>query len=105
MAAERELGAPMRPRFIAGLAAASGWKVRGLAAVFGLIAGLGFAPLNLVPAFALGLMGLVWLAAEAPHRRAAFVVGWWWGFGHFAADSYWIARPPGPVPETMRDQF
>jgi Saxitoxin biosynthesis operon protein SxtJ len=22
-----------------------------------------------------------------------------------AADSYWIARPPGPQPETMRDQF
>ena len=21
------------------------------------------------------------------------------------ADSYWIARPPGPAPETMRDQF
>ena len=22
-----------------------------------------------------------------------------------AADTYWIARPPGPAPETMRDQF
>jgi len=22
-----------------------------------------------------------------------------------ASDSYWIARPPGPAPETMRDQF
>jgi hypothetical protein len=22
-----------------------------------------------------------------------------------AADTYWIARPPGPMPETMRDQF
>lgn len=22
-----------------------------------------------------------------------------------AADSYWITRPPGPAPETMRDQF
>jgi hypothetical protein len=22
-----------------------------------------------------------------------------------ASDSYWIARPPGPQPETMRDQF
>jgi len=21
------------------------------------------------------------------------------------ADTYWIARPPGPLPETMRDQF
>jgi hypothetical protein len=22
-----------------------------------------------------------------------------------SADSYWIARPPGPAPETMKDQF
>ncbi len=22
-----------------------------------------------------------------------------------ASDTYWIARPPGPLPETMRDQF
>ena len=22
-----------------------------------------------------------------------------------ASDTYWIARPPGPAPETMRDQF
>ena len=22
-----------------------------------------------------------------------------------ASDSYWIARPPGPLPETMKDQF
>jgi hypothetical protein len=22
-----------------------------------------------------------------------------------AADTYWIARPPGPLPETMKDQF
>ena len=22
-----------------------------------------------------------------------------------ASDSYWIARPPGPAPETMKDQF
>ena len=22
-----------------------------------------------------------------------------------ASESYWIARPPGPLPETMRDQF
>jgi len=92
--ADRDLAVPTAasPRFMSGLAATTGWKVRGLAAVLGLIAGLGFAPLNLVPAFALGLVGLIWLTVEAPTRRAAFVVGWWWGFGHFAANSYWIAE-------------
>ena len=92
MAAERDLAAPLRPRFMPGLAATTGWKVRGLAATLGLIAGLGFAPLNLVPAFMVGLVGLIWLTVEAPTRRSAFVVGWWWGFGHFAANSYWIAE-------------
>ncbi|MES1152308.1 MAG: apolipoprotein N-acyltransferase, partial [Dongia sp.] len=90
--AERELAVSMEPRFLPGLAATTGWKVRGLAAVLGLIAGLGFAPLNLVPVFMIGLMGLIWLTVEAPTRRAAFVAGWWWGFGHFAANSYWIAE-------------
>jgi apolipoprotein N-acyltransferase len=90
--AERDLAAPLGPGFMTGIAATSGWKVRGLAAALGLIAGLGFAPLNLVPAFALGIVGLIWLTVEAPTRRAAFFVGWWWGFGHFAADSYWIAE-------------
>ena len=75
-----------------GLGAISGWRAYGLAACLGAIAGLGFAPLNLVPAFALGISGLVWLAAEAPGRRSAFAVGWWWGFGHFAVNSYWIAE-------------
>jgi apolipoprotein N-acyltransferase len=72
--------------------AIAGWRAYGLAAVLGALAGLAFAPLNLVPAFALGISGLVWLAAEAPGRRKAFAVGWWWGFGHFAVNSYWIAE-------------
>jgi apolipoprotein N-acyltransferase len=92
MAAERDFAAPLRPRFLSGLVAATGWKRRGLAAALGLLAGLGFAPLNLVPLFMVGLVGLIWLAAAAPTRRAAFFIGWWWGFGHFAADSYWIAE-------------
>ena len=73
------------------LGAMVGWRGRGLALVLGAIAGLGFAPLNLVPAFALGISGLVWLTVQAPTRRAAFLIGWWWGLGHFAVDSYWIA--------------
>jgi apolipoprotein N-acyltransferase len=73
-------------------AALTGWRARGLALTLGAIGGLGFAPFNLVPAFALAIAALVWLAAQAPTRRAAFLIGWWWGLGHFAADSYWIAE-------------
>jgi apolipoprotein N-acyltransferase len=81
---------PSRP--VRSLGAISGWRAYGLAAVLGALAGLAFAPLNFVPVFALGISGLVWLAAEAPGRRKAFAVGWWWGFGHFAVNSYWIAE-------------
>jgi apolipoprotein N-acyltransferase len=88
----REMAGQPQPRPVRSLGAISGWRAYGLAAVLGALAGLGFAPLNLVPAFALGISGLVWLAAEAPSRRKAFAVGWWWGLGHFAVNSYWIAE-------------
>jgi apolipoprotein N-acyltransferase len=92
MTVAREMAGPPQSRPARSLGAISGWRAYGLAAVLGAIAGLGFAPLNLVPAFALGISGLVWLAAEAPSRRAGFAVGWWWGLGHFAVNSYWIAE-------------
>jgi apolipoprotein N-acyltransferase len=91
MAVRESAGQP-RARPDRSLGAISGWRAYGLAAVLGALAGLGFAPLNLVPAFALGISGLVWLGAEAPSRRKAFAVGWWWGLGHFAVNSYWIAE-------------
>jgi apolipoprotein N-acyltransferase len=90
--AQREVAETARLRWSRNLAAASSWPARGLALVLGVVAGLGFAPLNLVPLFALGLIGLIWLTAEAPTRRAGFLIGWWWGLGHFAMNSYWIAE-------------
>jgi apolipoprotein N-acyltransferase len=88
----RETAGQSQSRPVRSLGAISGWRAYGLAAVLGALAGLAFAPLNLVPAFALGISGLVWLGAEAPSRRKAFAVGWWWGLGHFAVNSYWIAE-------------
>jgi apolipoprotein N-acyltransferase len=92
MTVDREVAEIAMPRTPVLFGTMVGWRGRGLALVLGAIAGLGFAPLDFVPAFALGISGLVWLAAGAPTRRAAFLIGWWWGFGHFAVDSYWIAE-------------
>ncbi len=77
----REMAGQSHARPVRSLGAVSGWRAYGLAAALGALAGLAFAPLNLVPAFALGISGLVWLGAEAPSRRKAFAVGWWWGLG------------------------
>ena len=41
----------------------------------------------LLPAFT----GLAWLVDAARNGRAAAWVGWWFGVGHFAAGTYWIA--------------
>jgi apolipoprotein N-acyltransferase len=41
----------------------------------------------LVPAFS----GLLWLVVGATTRWRAFVVGWWFGAGFFAAGLYWVS--------------
>jgi apolipoprotein N-acyltransferase len=88
----REMTGQSQPRPVRSHGAATGWRAYGVAAALGALAGLAFAPLNLVPAFALGISGLVWLGAVAASPRKAFAVGWWWGLGHFAVNSYWIAE-------------
>ena len=58
--------------------------------LFGVLAALALPPIYavflLVPAF----VGLIWLLDSSPRLRAAFAVGWWFGFGHFIAGLYWI---------------
>ncbi len=69
----------------------TGWRRHALAATLGVIAVAALPPVHLlillVPAFS----GLVWLADGKPGWRAAFAVGWWFGFGYFAAGLYWIS--------------
>ncbi|HJN22316.1 MAG TPA: apolipoprotein N-acyltransferase [Rhodospirillales bacterium] len=69
----------------------TGWRRRTLATVLGAMAVTALPPVHflilLVPAFC----GLVWLTDGKPGWRAAFAVGWWFGFGYFAAGLYWIS--------------
>ncbi len=71
--------------------AVSGWRRNLLAAGLGVLAAAALPPLHvlvlLIPAF----VGLIWLTAAAGGWRRVFVVGWWFGFGHFAAGLYWLA--------------
>ena len=61
------------------------------AALCGLLAACGFPPLALWPATLLAVAALVWLITRAPRPRAAFGLGWAFGFTHFALTNNWIA--------------
>ncbi|MGI9419805.1 MAG: apolipoprotein N-acyltransferase [Geminicoccaceae bacterium] len=62
-----------------------------LASTFsGAITALALAPLHLLP----GLLGFalwLFLLSRARCRRETFLLGWWFGFGHFVVGLYWIA--------------
>jgi len=68
------------------------WMRRLILMILGAIAALAFPPVNALPLFAIGLVGLIWAAETAERRHAAFAIGWWWSFGHFLAGYFWIAN-------------
>jgi len=63
-----------------------------MACIGGVIAALGFAPLNLWPLTLLGLAVLMSLVGGARNWSAAAVRGWLWGCGHFIVNFNWIAH-------------
>jgi apolipoprotein N-acyltransferase len=68
-----------------------------IAAAAGALAAFGYAPLHLLPAFAAGLVVLIWLLDAAWRREKSwfsfFARGWFWGAGHIAAGMHWISSP------------
>ncbi len=63
-----------------------------LAAGLGVLATAALPPLHLLPLYLVAFTGLARLIDAAPGRRAAFAVGWWFGFGHFVSGLYWFAN-------------
>lgn len=72
--------------------ALAGWRRRSFALLLGALAALALPPVHAVPVLVLSFTGLVWLVDGARNQREAFWLGWWFGFGHFAAGIYWIAN-------------
>jgi apolipoprotein N-acyltransferase len=68
------------------------WTRRLILMALGALAAQAFAPVDALPLFAFGMVGLIWAAETAARRRAAFWSGWWWGFGHCLAGFFWIAN-------------
>ncbi len=69
----------------------SGWRGRGLLFLLGAFAALAFPPTYVVPALIPGFVALVWTIGASRTRRAAFMAGWWFGFGHFAVGLHWVS--------------
>lgn len=76
-------------RHITGLSAL---RAHLLAAVMGVLYTLGFAPYYLVPAALVGMTGLALIIHACRETGGAFVVGWWFGFGHFLTSLYWVGN-------------
>jgi len=68
------------------------WTRRLILMALGALAAQAFAPVDALPLFGFGIVGLIWAAETAARRRAAFWTGWWWGFGHCLAGFFWIAN-------------
>jgi apolipoprotein N-acyltransferase len=87
----RIAGAAARLRALAGPRRAAAATLAGAAAA------LALPPVHLWPLALAGFTALVWLVegSRADARRparAAFLAGWWFGFGHFVVGLYWIAN-------------
>ncbi|MFC0588704.1 apolipoprotein N-acyltransferase [Novosphingobium aquiterrae] len=64
---------------------------RWAALLCGAVAATGFEPLHLTLLALLGLTGLIDLVSRAPTWKAAALIGWLFGVGHFTTGNTWIA--------------
>lgn len=74
------------------VAALTGWRRFGLAALLGTLGAAALPPVYAFPLLPVALTGLIWLIDGSRRSRGAFAVGWWFGFGHFVAGLYWVSE-------------
>jgi apolipoprotein N-acyltransferase len=77
---------------IAWFATLGRWQRAGVALVFGIAATLALPPFHLVPLVWLGFTGFALLHATAKTGRRLFWDGWWFGFGFFTTNLYWMSE-------------
>jgi apolipoprotein N-acyltransferase len=79
-------------RWAAFVANARGWRRFGLGVAFGISAALAMPPTFALPLLFVAFPGLVWLTDGARDGKGAFLGGWYFGIGFFAAGLYWISH-------------
>lgn len=72
--------------------ALSGWKRAGVAALAGSLSVLAFAPVFAFPVLFLTFPVLVWLIDTSADVKAAAKIGWWFGFGYFFFNLFWLGE-------------
>ena len=72
------------------LAALTGWRRYAAAAALGGLATFALPPAYAVPLLLIAFPGLLWLLEGAATKKAAFGIGWWFGFGHHLCGLYWV---------------
>ena len=78
-------------RLYARVAGLGRWSGRALAFVLGFVAVFSMPPVYQIYVLFPAMVGLLWLSAAQPTRWRAFVIGWWFGAGFFAAGLYWTS--------------
>ncbi len=73
------------------LSGLTGWKRFLTAAALGALATFSAPPAYAIPVLLVAFPGLLWILEGVRSRRAAFLVGWAFGFGFFVPGLYWIA--------------
>jgi apolipoprotein N-acyltransferase len=72
------------------LAGLGAWRAVAMAVVFGVLAAGALPPLYLLPLLWIAFPGLLWLLDGARRWTRAFLIGWAFGLGYFAAGLYWV---------------
>jgi apolipoprotein N-acyltransferase len=67
------------------------WPRRLIAFIAGVLLTLAFPPILWVPFAFIGLATFLFVIDRAGSKKEAWLLGWWFGFGHFTTGLYWIA--------------
>lgn len=83
---------PALPQATARAATLRPWHRYALLATAGAATALALPPLHVIPVLWLAFPTLLWLMDADARPRGAFVAGWVFGIGHFAAGLYWVSH-------------
>jgi apolipoprotein N-acyltransferase len=75
-----------------GFAGLQGWRLYGLAFGLGVAATLALPPVYVLPVLYVVFPSILWTLEGTRSKRRSFLIGWWFGFGYFAASLYWIGN-------------